>query len=283
MGMLHAGHLDLCHAALDAGADVCVVTIFVNPTQFVVGEDLDVYPRDLEGDVAQLKVLAAARRAKLVVFAPDVEELYPAGAPLRINPGPLGDVMEGVTRPGHFTGVCTVVNKLIMLVEPCAAYFGAKDYQQVCVVRSMARDLFLPCAIVSVPTAREPNGLAMSSRNLYLSEIERDGAGAIYAGLRAAVRLWKEQGVVDAAKLVREGERVMLSSTWRQDMDTPGGGGMPPAPSVVSRVDYLEIRSADTLIPLESLEGIPPAGAVMLAEAIVGAKGARLLDNILFE
>lgn len=284
MGMLHEGHLDLVRAALDAGAEVCVITVFVNPTQFVAGEDLDVYPRDLAGDVAQLKDLAASRgrEARLVVYAPDVDELYPSGAPLRIHPGPLGDVMEGVTRPGHFTGVCTVVAKLMLLVEPEAAYFGAKDYQQVCVVRSMARDLFLPCAIVQVPTAREPNGLARSSRNLYLSDAERNGAGAIHAGLRAAVRLWKHHGVLDAAALVREAERVMLSSAWRQEIPLDAANTR-DTPSVVSRVDYLEVRAADTLVPLDSLQGVPPSGAVMLAEAIVGAKGARLLDNILFE
>ncbi|MEW2410548.1 pantoate--beta-alanine ligase [Streptomyces griseoviridis] len=183
MGALHEGHATLIRTARDlAGGDgEVVVTVFVNPLQFGAGEDLDRYPRTLDADLE-----IAERCGADVVFAPSVDEVYPGGAPqVRISAGPMGDRLEGASRPGHFDGVLTVVGKLLHLTRPDAALFGQKDAQQVALVRRMVRDLNFGIDIVAVPTVREPDGLALSSRNRFLSAEERRTALALSRALFA--------------------------------------------------------------------------------------------------
>jgi pantoate--beta-alanine ligase len=180
MGALHDGHQALIEAARRR-ADHVLVTIFVNPLQFGPNEDFDRYPRVLDRDLA-----ICARGGVDVVFAPDRGEMYPDGEPtVRVSPGPLGDILEGASRPGFFHGVLTVVLKLLHLTRPDFAYFGEKDYQQLTLVRRMVRDTDLPVEIVGVPTVREPDGLARSSRNRYLAPDARRAALALCAALRA--------------------------------------------------------------------------------------------------
>jgi pantoate--beta-alanine ligase len=180
MGALHAGHLSLVEASRREN-DVVVVSVFVNPIQFGPNEDLDRYPRDWERDG---KLLAEAEVD--AVYRPSTEAMYPPGASTRVNVGEVSEPLEGAARPGHFEGVATVVTKLFTAVEPDRAYFGQKDAQQVAVVRRLARDLDLGVEIRVVPTVREPDGLALSSRNLYLDPAERRAAASLSAALREA-------------------------------------------------------------------------------------------------
>ncbi|MEU0151141.1 pantoate--beta-alanine ligase [Micromonospora fulviviridis] len=246
MGALHSGHETLLRAARER-ADHVIVTIFVNPLQFGPNEDFDRYPRTLDAD------LEICRRAGAdVVFAPAVADMYPEGQPrVRLNPGPLGEDLEGLSRPGFFHGVLTVVMKLLQLTRPDLAFFGEKDYQQLTLVRRMVRDLDVPTEIVGVPTVREPDGLALSSRNRYLSAEERAAALSLSAALRAGVEA-AEQGA-DAG--------VVLAAAHRGfDSGTPG-----------ARLDYLVLTDAD-------LEPGPVSGAArLLIAAWVGA--TRLIDN----
>jgi pantoate--beta-alanine ligase len=183
MGAFHEGHLSLMRRARGE-ADVVAVSIFVNPLQFGPSEDLAAYPRDLDRDLE----LAEAEGVD-VVFTPQEHEMYPSGRPeVTIDPGPLGERLEGASRPGHFRGVLTVVAKLFHLVGPQAAYFGEKDFQQLVLIRRMAADLDLPVEVVGCPIVREPDGLAMSSRNAYLSPDERRAALCLYEGLHAAAK-----------------------------------------------------------------------------------------------
>jgi pantoate--beta-alanine ligase len=180
MGALHDGHRELIRVAR-RHCPTIVVTIFLNPLQFGPGEDLSRYPKTLDTDL----VLCRAEAVDLV-FAPSAEEVYPRGEPLvRVDAGPLGDVLEGASRPGHFDGVLTVVAKLLHLTRPDVAYFGQKDAQQLLLIRQMVADLDFPCEVVAVPTVREPSGLALSSRNGYLSEDDRETALALSRALRA--------------------------------------------------------------------------------------------------
>jgi pantoate--beta-alanine ligase len=179
MGALHEGHAELIRQAR-ALADAVLVTIFVNPLQFGPGEDLDRYPRTFDVDLAVCDAAGAD-----LVFAPTPEVVYPQPALVRVNPGPLGDVLEGAVRPGHFEGVLTVVCKLLQLTVPDVAVFGEKDAQQLALIRLMVRDLDLGVRVVGVPTVREPDGLALSSRNRYLDPEERLTALALSAALRA--------------------------------------------------------------------------------------------------
>ncbi|MDR7383744.1 pantoate--beta-alanine ligase [Promicromonospora iranensis] len=202
MGALHDGHLELVRrASEEAGPNgQVVVTIFVNPLQFGAGEDLDTYPRDLDGDVAKLAGAGAD-----VVFAPAPEVVYPDGDPVvRVSAGHIGDVLEGEHRPGHLDGVLTVVLKLMHLVRPDVALFGEKDAQQLLAVRRMVRDLEVSVEVVGVPTVREPDGLALSSRNAYLSADEREQALALSRALRAgeAAAGSGPAGVINAAREV---------------------------------------------------------------------------------
>lgn len=245
MGALHAGHRALIHKARTL-ADHTVVTIFVNPLQFGAGEDLDRYPRPFEHDVA----ICEAERVDLV-FAPTPDVVYPDEPLVRVTAGPLGDVLEGATRPGHFDGVLTVVAKLLHLTKPDYAVFGQKDAQQLALITRMVRDLDFPVEIVPVPTVREPDGLALSSRNVYLSPDERQAVLALSKALHAGETVAAQgfQAVLDAARNVLDGE--------------PG-----------IRLDYLALVDPDTLAPLDRSHE-----AALLAVA-AWAGSTRLIDNV---
>ncbi|MFL6130121.1 MAG: pantoate--beta-alanine ligase [Mycobacteriales bacterium] len=242
MGALHEGHLALVRAAV-ASADAVVASIFVNPLQFGPGEDLDRYPRTPEEDLAAL----AAEGVDLV-FAPPVEQVYAGGRPaVTVDPGPLGALLEGASRPGHFAGVLTVVTKLFGLLRPDVAVFGEKDYQQLALIRRAVTDLELGVEVVGVPTVREPDGLALSSRNRYLSAAERARALSLSRALRAG------------AAAAPAGAGAVLAAATAELAD-PGLG-----------VDYLALRGTD-------LGAAPDTGpARLLVAARVG--GTRLIDN----
>ncbi len=253
MGYLHEGHLSLVRRARSECQHV-VVSIFVNPTQFGPGEDYQRYPRDEARDLALLE-----REGVDLVFVPSAAEMYPEGFATWVEvSGPLTERLEGASRPGHFRGVATVVLKLFNLVQPHRAYFGEKDAQQLRVVRRMVSDLNLPVEIVPCPTVREPDGLAMSSRNVYLSPEERTQALALSRALELARRLVREEGLRDAAELRRRLEDFLRRS-----------------PGVA--LDYVSVAHPETLAELERIEG----PALVLLAARVGP--ARLIDNALIE
>jgi pantoate--beta-alanine ligase len=247
MGALHAGHESLIQACR-AECGFTAVTIFVNPKQFGPREDFARYPRPLEDDVA------ICRRAGVdVVFAPAVETVYPANFSTYVEVEPLSRILEGATRPGHFRGVATVVLKLLNIVQPERAYFGQKDYQQQLLVRRMCREVDLPVEIRTCPTIREPDGLALSSRNRYLSATERQTALSLYRSLRLAAEQL-DRGATDVGAI--EGE-------MRQLLETAG-----------ARPDYAVIADAETLEELPH----PAANMVALVAARVGT--TRLIDNL---
>jgi len=200
MGALHAGHAALVERCREECATVAA-SVFVNPTQFGPKEDLDRYPRDLEGDAGLLESLGTD-----LLFAPEAGELYPEGFSTSIEVGPLGTVFEGASRPGHFSGVATVVAKLFHIVLPDRAYFGRKDAQQLAVIRKMVRDLDLDCSIEVVETVRDPDGLALSSRNVYLDAAQRKRALGLARGLRRGAQAWArgERDPITLAKIARE-------------------------------------------------------------------------------
>ena len=247
MGALHAGHLALVGHARQR-AQLVVTSVFVNPTQFGPGEDFTRYPRDFDGDVRKL-----ASAGVDLVFAPAPEEMYPPGDDTRVRVGALTAPLEGLHRPGHFDGVTTVVAKLFTAIGPCVAVFGRKDYQQLIVVRRMARDLLAPVEILAHPIVREPDGLAMSSRNAYLSAEERARALALVRGLDAAARRFAagERGARDLERMARA-----------------------PVETVATSIDYVEVRDADTLAPLD----VVGARAVLAIACRVGT--TRLIDNV---
>jgi len=251
MGALHEGHLSLVRAAR-ASCDVVAASIFVNPTQFGPSEDLAKYPRSFERDCALLE-----REGAALLFAPSVEEMYPkgAGAGTWVTVEELSGKLDGRSRPGHFRGVTTIVAKLFHIVEPDAAFFGQKDAAQVAIIRRMVRDLNLPVEIVVCPIVREPDGLAMSSRNAYLDAQQRKQALALHRSLQRIQQL-AETGERSAAKLAEAG-RAEFS----------GEGSV--------RLDYFEIVNPDTLDPVEDISG----GALAAVAAFVGP--TRLIDNIL--
>src|SRR4051794_35017618 len=220
MGFFHEGHLSLVRAARASDATV-VVSLFVNPAQFGPNEDLEAYPRDEERDLA----LAEAEGVD-IVFAPSVEEVYPAGFDTTVEVGGLTEPLDGAARPGHFKGVTTIVTKLLNMVGPDAAYFGQKDAQQALVIRKLVADLNMPVRIEVCPTIREPDGLAMSSRNAYLNEEERIRATGLSRALRAAEHA-VGRGEVEAAAVI---------AAARQELDE---AGIEP--------EYLELRSASDL------------------------------------
>lgn len=198
MGALHEGHAQLLRQARLRCATV-VATIFVNPLQFGPGEDLDRYPRSFDADVA-----VCIEQQTDIVFAPSLEEMYPFGAPaVTINPGPLADLYEGASRPGHFAGVLTVVNKLLHLTQAEVAFFGEKDYQQLTLIRQLVKDAELPVEIIGVPIVREHDGLARSSRNIYLSAAERHQALGLSRALRAAAQ-FPHSAIVSARRVLGE-------------------------------------------------------------------------------
>ncbi|MEI7915409.1 MAG: pantoate--beta-alanine ligase, partial [Mycobacteriaceae bacterium] len=244
MGALHEGHAALVRAAKKVPGAVVVVSIFVNPLQFGAGEDLSSYPRTLDAD---LEILGG--EGVEVVFTPTPAVMYPDGTRTTVHPGPLGSELEGVSRPGHFAGMLTVVLKLLQIVRPDRAFFGEKDYQQLVLVRQMVDDLNVDVRIVGVPTVREADGLAMSSRNRYLSAEEREQAGALSAALLAGV-----YAASGGAASVLDAARAVLDEV----------------PAI--EVDYLELR--DTW-----LRPAPLSGAARLL--VAGRLGrTRLLDNI---
>ena len=207
MGALHEGHRSLVRAARERGGSV-VVSVFVNPTQFGPGEDFDRYPRTWDADLAAL-----AEEGADLVFHPPVDEVYPPGAlGVTVHPGPLGDVLEGAVRPGHFAGVLTVVAKLFGLVQPDVAVFGEKDYQQLTLIRAMARELALGVEVVGAPTVREDDGMALSSRNRYLTPEQRSAAAALSAALRAGAAAGPHgaDAVLAAARAVLAGAPGLL-------------------------------------------------------------------------
>jgi pantoate--beta-alanine ligase len=229
MGALHDGHEALIRAAR-ARADEVLVTIFVNPLQFGPNEDFARYPRSLDADLA-----ICARNGVDAVFAPEVAVVYPHGEPVvRVDPGPLATILEGATRPGHFHGVLTVVLKLLQLTRPELAFFGEKDYQQLTLIRAMVRDLDVPVEIVGVPTVREPDGLARSSRNRYLDPAQRAAAlalsEALEAGAAAGVAAAGDgTGAVLAAAHAALGGRVELDYLALTDPDLGPAPGHGPA------------------------------------------------------
>ncbi len=249
MGALHEGHLALVDAAR-AGSDAVVMSIFVNPTQFGPNEDLSRYPRDLAGD----RALAVARGVD-ALFVPSVEAMYPAGAEIRVVPGKAAARWEGEFRPGHFAGVLTIVAKLLHLVEPERAWFGQKDFQQATLIRQMVRDLDFPLAIEVMPTVREPDGLALSSRNAFLSAADRDQALGLSRALGAAAMAFAS-GEHGAAAL----ERVMQ-------------GGLAVHPGI--RVEYIAVADPRTLEPVATADD----DTVVLIAARVGS--TRLIDNVI--
>lgn len=249
MGYLHDGHLALVRRARAECAAV-VTSIFVNPTQFGPQEDFATYPRDLDRDLA----LLAAEGVDLV-FAPDVGEVYPPGFQTWVEVSELSRPLEGAFRPGHFRGVATVVLKLFNMVQPNRAYFGQKDAQQARIIEQMVRDLDLPITIVTVPTVREADGLALSSRNVYLSAAERQAALVISRALRAVAARWAA-GERDAAEL-RQVLRDILATE----------------PSV--RPDYATVADLRTLVEIEG-RVTPPA--LVAVAARVGR--TRLIDNV---
>ena len=251
MGAFHEGHLSLIRAAR-AGTDLVVVSLFVNPTQFGAGEDLTAYPRDEARDAE----LAAGAGAD-ILFAPAVDEVYPHGFATSIHVSGITDVLCGATRgPGHFDGVATVVTKLLQIVAPDAAYFGQKDAQQVLVVRRVVRDLDIPVRIEACPIVREPDGLAMSSRNVYLDAEARARAAHINRALDAA----------EAAVAAGETDAAAVVAAARSVLDA---AGIEP--------EYLELRSADDLALVDTVED----AALLAVAARVGA--ARLIDNRILE
>jgi pantoate--beta-alanine ligase len=246
MGYLHEGHLALVRRAR-AENDHVVVSIFVNPTQFGPTEDYARYPRDPERDLALLRTEGVD-----AVFMPSVEEMYPEGFATYVNVERLTERLEGAHRPGHFRGVTTVVTKLFHILQPHRAYFGQKDAQQLIVIRRMTRDLAFPVDIVDVPTVREPDGLAMSSRNVYLSPDERRAATVLFRALERARQLW------DAG--VRDGDR--LREAMREVVDS----------EPLARADYVSVADPETLEELGAIQGRA------LASLAVRLGSTRLID-----
>ena len=247
MGALHAGHVSLLVAA-KKHADLVVLSIFVNPTQFGPNEDLGRYPRDLVGDLAKAEGAGTA-----VAFVPEAKDMYPASAQTFIEVREVSQGLCGGRRPGHFVGVATVVAKLFNIVRPHVALFGEKDFQQLAVIRRMVADLNMPIEIVGEPTVREPDGLAMSSRNAYLSPVDRMRALAVSRGLSKARERYTA-GQRNAEALVQAAMGIIQPS--------------------VDGIDYVEIRDADPLAPVGNID----RPAVILAAVYVGT--TRLIDNL---
>ena len=247
MGALHAGHVSLLEEGRRRG-DVLVLSIFVNPAQFSPGEDLARYPRDLEGDLARARATGVD-----VAFVPEVEAIYPSSFQTFVEVRDVSRPLCGATRPGHFTGVTTVVLKLLHIVRPQVAIFGEKDWQQLQVVRRMVLDLDVDVEIVGLPTVREPDGLAMSSRNAYLSAEDRRRALAIPAGLAAARELFLT-GERDAGRLIETATAPIREQGLR--------------------IDYVELRDPETLVVLPRAD----RPALLAIAAFAGA--TRLIDNV---
>jgi pantoate--beta-alanine ligase len=251
MGALHEGHMSLVRAA-QAQCDRVVVSIFVNPLQFGPKEDLSKYPRNFDRDRELLN-----QHGVDVIFAPSVKEMYPAGAVTYVTVEGLSDKLCGRSRPGHFRGVTTVVSKLFNIVEPDRAFFGQKDAAQSTIIGRMVRDLNLPVQVVVCPIVREPDGLAMSSRNAYLDAPQREWARVLYRSLMEVQKRF-DQGERKARALIEAGSRVFVQEPSAQ-------------------LDYFEIVDPETLDPVDDLS----RPALVAVAAFVGK--ARLIDNILLQ
>jgi pantoate--beta-alanine ligase len=249
MGYLHEGHLSLVDKAKEM-ADIVVMSIFVNPLQFGPNEDLDSYPRDIERDSR-----LAESRGVDILFFPPVEEMYPPGSKTIVSVKDITDALCGASRPGHFDGVATVVTKLFNIVQPDYAFFGMKDAQQVAVITQMVRDLNMPVEVVPCPIIREADGLAMSSRNVYLSDEERKQALVLSRSLKKAQEM-VERGARDVTAL-REAITAIIQE------------------SPLAEIDYIEIRSYPELAPLTELRG-----SCLIALAVRFGR-TRLIDNIM--
>jgi pantoate--beta-alanine ligase len=248
MGALHEGHLSLVRAALDR-SDIPVTSIFVNPTQFGPNEDFGAYPRDEEGDFAKLRD-AGCR----IVFAPDPAEMYPGPMLTTVHVAEITDGLCGPFRPGHFDGVATVVSKLLMIAMPDHAFFGEKDYQQLQVIKRVVRDLAMPIEIVGMPTVREPDGLAMSSRNRYLSAAERTTALALHRQLVAVAEAVRD-GKASCTAAAEDAAKALLAAGF-------------------DKVEYLTVVDAESLTPLDRVAG----PARVIAATRLGR--TRLIDNV---
>ena len=256
MGALHDGHLALVKRARQENQTV-VATIFVNPTQFGPQEDLAAYPRDRERDLGLFR-----QQGVDLVFTPAVDEIYPPGFDTWVDVGALGDRLEGARRPGHFRGVATVVTKLFTLARPDRAYFGQKDGQQLAVIRRLTRDLNLGLEIVAVPTGRDPDGLAQSSRNAYLTPSQREAAPVVYRALRRAEEFWNN-GVIDAGQLRAEVKAVL------------------EAEPLVESIDYVSVAGGESL---EELDQLPRSGQIRAMVSVAVMMGrTRLIDNVILE
>jgi pantoate--beta-alanine ligase len=251
MGALHEGHLSLVRAARRE-CPVVAATIFVNPTQFGPNEDFNRYPRPIEADLQLLR-----EEGVDLIFLPAVEEMYPPGCETVVVPGALARRLEGRARPGHFRGVATVVTKLLSIVAPDRAYFGEKDGQQLRVIQALARDLCLPVTIVPIPTIREPDGLALSSRNVYLSGEGRRAATVLWRALQSAASLW-EQG---------ERRGALLRGSMQRVIDT----------EPLATADYVSV--ADPV----SLRELRRAESDAFASLAVRIGGVHLIDNLLLQ
>jgi len=248
MGYLHQGHLALVRQARADNASV-VVSIFVNPTQFGTSEDFDRYPRNLERDLSLLQ-----KEGVDAVFVPTTGEIYPPRFSNRVEVDNITRRLEGASRPGHFKGVVTVVAKLFNIIQPTRAYFGQKDAQQAIVIKKMVADLNIKLKVITLPTVREPDGLAMSSRNSYLNPKERQAALVLYQSLMLAKKLW-QRGEKDAEKLRQEMARLIRKEP-------------------LAAIDYVSITDTETL---EELEEVKPPALVSLAVKI---GETRLIDNV---
>jgi len=251
MGALHAGHMSLV-AAATAACDAVAVSIFVNPTQFGPKEDYAAYPRTFEEDRRKLEQAGVD-----LLFAPVAAEMYPPGNTTFVDPGEIGGRLDGASRPGHFRGVATIVTRLFNIVQPERAYFGQKDAAQVAVLRHVVRDLNLGVKLVICPIVREPDGLAMSSRNRYLSSVERERALALSQALQAATELVRSGE--ESAEAILHRLRTFLARV----------------PDV--RLDYVAVVDPDSLLPVTNVS----AGALIAVAAWVGT--TRLIDNLLLQ
>ena len=247
MGALHSGHMALVSRSLET-CDRTLVTLFINPQQFCEGEDLEGYPRDEQKDAAKLEMAGVN-----LLFAPNVEEMYPDGYSTGVRVGGLGDMLEGIHRPGFFDGVATVVTKLLNQTGADRAFFGEKDYQQLLIIKRMVHDLDITTVIEGVETVREDDGLALSSRNIYLTEKERQVAALLYKTLIAV------------AQSIRVGNDVATQETWGRERLLNAG---------FSSVDYFSVLDAETLLPSLDTSRLRR----VLAAAKLGR--ARLIDNV---
>jgi pantoate--beta-alanine ligase len=251
MGYLHKGHISLIKRAKEE-CDFVSVSIFVNPTQFGPGEDFDRYPRDFGRD----KKILEDENVDLLFF-PEVEEMYPPDFKTYVNVEKYSEILEGKFRPGHFKGVCTVVLKLLNIFQPDKAYFGWKDAQQLIIVKKMVEDLNLQCEIIGCETVREEDGLACSSRNVYLNSEERKKAVCLYKALNRIEELVKKERIYDCKKLIEEGKKIIESENVE--------------------IQYLEIVRISDLEPVEKIE----KNVIVLGAIKIG--NIRLIDNIRIE